>query len=141
MRMYFQSTISIHSRKLRYGVTMADPKDLIRKFEYSEKVKSEVSIANQLLEQLIGLKDAEFEGGKKITEAYLNSVLMEIKLAQNVLGSKVIFSKTLRKLTEAIGRIDLNEYDEARQCFSEALNDVTTNCAESLEALAKLKLM
>lgn len=120
---------------------MADPKDLIRKFEFSEKVKSEVSIANQLVEQLIGLKDDEFTGGKKIVGAYLNAVLLEIRLAQNVLGSKVIFSKTSRKLTEAIGRIDLKEFDEARQCFSEALTDTTTSCAESLEALAKLSLM
>ncbi|MDD1721447.1 MAG: hypothetical protein LUP95_05615 [Euryarchaeota archaeon] len=120
---------------------MADPKDLIRKFEFSEKVKSEVSIANQLVEQLIGLKDDEFAGGKKIVGAYLNAVLLEIRLAQNVLGSKVIFSKTSRKLTEAIGRIDLKEFDEARQCFSEALTDTTTSCVESLEALAKLSLM
>ena len=120
---------------------MADSKDLIRKLEFSEKVKSEVSIANQLLEKLIGLKDDEFTGGNKIVDAYLNSVLIEIKLAQNVLGSKVVFSKTSRKLTEAIGRINLKEFDEARQCFSEALTDTTTSCAESLEALAKLKLM
>ncbi len=120
---------------------MADPKDLIRKLEFSEKVKSEVSIANQLLEQVIGLKDDEFTGGKKILDAYLNAVLIEIKLAQNVLGSKVVFSKTSRKLTEAIGRINLAEFSEARQCFSEALTDTTTSCAESLEALAKLKLM
>ncbi len=120
---------------------MADPKDLIRKFEFSEKVKSEVSIANQLLEQLIGLKDDEFTGAKKIIDAYLNAVLLEIRLAQNVLGSKVVFSKTSRKLTEAIGRIDLKEFNDARQCFSEALTDTTTSCAESLEALAKLRLM
>ncbi len=120
---------------------MADPKDLIRKLEFSEKVKSEVSIANQLLEQLIGLKDDEFVGGNKIVDAYLNAVLIEIKLAQNVLGSKVIFSKTARKLTESIGRINLKEFNEARQCFSEALSDTTTSCAESLDALTKLKLM
>jgi hypothetical protein len=120
---------------------MADAKDLIRKFEYGEKLKSEVSIANQLLEQLVGLKDDQFIGGLRILEAYLNSLIMEIKLAQKVLGSKVYFSKTTRKLTEAVGRITLKEYDEARACFAEALNDVTTVCAESFEALAKLKLM
>ncbi len=120
---------------------MADPKDLIRKLEFSEKVKSEVSIANQLLEKLIGLRDDEFTGGNKIVDAYLNSVLIEIKLAQNVLRSKVVFSKTSRKLTEAIGRINLKEFDEARQCFSEALTDTTTSCAESFDALANLKLM
>jgi molecular chaperone DnaK (HSP70) len=119
---------------------MADPKNLIRKFEYGEKLKSEVSIANQLLEQLVGLKDDQFNGGLKIVEAYLNSLMMEIKLAQKVIGSKVVFSKTARKLTEAVGRITLKEYDEARACFSEALNDVTTVCAESFEALAKLNL-
>ena len=120
---------------------MAEPKDLIRKFEYAEKVKSEVSIANQLLEKLVGLKDDELIGGQKIAEAYLNAVMMEIRLAQNVLGSKVIFARTTRKLTEAIGRINLKEYDDARQCFGEALTDVTTSCAESLDALTKLKLM
>jgi hypothetical protein len=120
---------------------MAELKDLIRKFEYAEKLKSEVSIANQLLEKVIGLKDDELIGGQKVVEAYLNSLMMEIKLAQNVLGSKAIFARTNRKLTEAIGRINLREYDEARLCFSEALTDVTTSCAESFEALAKLKLM
>lgn len=120
---------------------MADAKELIRKFEYGEKLKSEVSIANQLLEQLVGLKDDQFIGGLRIVEAYLNSLIMEIKLAQKVLGSKVYFSKTARKLTEAVGRITLKEFDEARACFAEALNDVTTVCAESFEALSKLKLM
>jgi len=43
-----------------------------------------VSIANQLLEKLIGLKDDELIGGQKVVEAYLNSVMIEIKLAQNV---------------------------------------------------------
>jgi hypothetical protein len=123
------------------GATMADPKDLIRKLEYGERLKSEVSIANQLLEQLIGLKDDQFIGGLKILEAYLNALTMEIRLAQNVLGSKVVFARAARKLTEAVGRITLKEYDEARQCFGEALNDVTTVCAESFEALTKLKLM
>ncbi|MGZ4891659.1 MAG: hypothetical protein ACXV2B_05300, partial [Halobacteriota archaeon] len=120
---------------------MAEPKDLIRKFEYAEKLKSEVSIANQLLEKVVGLKDDELIGGQKVVEAYLNSLMMEIKLAQNVLGSKVIFARTTRKLTEAIGRINLREYDEARLCFSDALTDVTTSCAESFDALAKLKLL
>ena len=120
---------------------MADAKDLIRKFEYGEKLKSEVSIANQLLEQLVGLKDDQFIGGLRILEAYLNSLIMEIKLAQKVLGSKVYFSKTTRKLTEAVGRITFKEFDEARACFAEALNDVTTVCAESFDALAKLQLM
>ena len=79
---------TIYSSKVQ---RMADPKDLIRKFEYGEKLKSEVSIANQLLEQLIGLKDDQFVGGLRILEAYLNSLMMEIKLAQNVLGSKLFF--------------------------------------------------
>jgi hypothetical protein len=120
---------------------MADPKNLIRKFEYGEQLKSEVSIANQLLEQLIGLQDDQFIGGLRILETYLNSLLMEIKLAQKVLHSNAIFAQTARKLTEAIGRISLKEYDEARACFGEALSDVTTVCAESSEALAKLELM
>ena len=120
---------------------MADPKDLIRRFEYGERLKSEVSIANQLLERLLGLKDDQFIGGLQIVEAYINSLIMEIKLAQKVLRSKVFFAKATRKLTESIGRITLQEFDEARQCFSEALNDVTTVCAESFEALANLELM
>ncbi|MDD1726165.1 MAG: hypothetical protein LUQ34_04725 [Euryarchaeota archaeon] len=120
---------------------MADPKNLIHKFEYGEKLKSEVSIASQLLEHLIVLQDDQFIGGLKILEAYLNSLLMEIKLAQKVLHSNAIFAQTARKLTEAIGRITLKEYDGARVCFGEALSDVTTVCAESSEALAKLELM
>jgi endonuclease III-like uncharacterized protein len=120
---------------------MVSSKNLIYKFQYAERIKAEVSIAHQLFEQLIGLKDDEFNGGKKIIEAYINAILTDIQIARNVVGSKVIFSKTSRKLTESIGRIDLKEYEEVRQCFSEALSEITTYCAESLESLRKMDLM
>lgn len=120
---------------------MVSSKNSIYKFQYSERIKAEVSIAHQLFEQLIGLKEDEFSGGKKIMEAYINAILTDIKIARNVLGSKVVFSKTSRKLTESIGRIDLREYEEARECFAEALTEITTYCAESFESLRKMDLM
>ncbi len=64
-----------------------ETKEAILDFQYSEKMKTGLIIGTTLFDQLGTLKkEEEFSGGKKVLVWYLEGLLREIRIAENVLG-------------------------------------------------------
>jgi hypothetical protein len=116
-------------------------REAIFDFQYSEKMKSGLIIGTNLLDQLASLKrDEEFSGGKKVLVWYLEGLLREIRIAENVLGSGH-YADLERKLMEVIGRIQMSQYQEAQRSFSEAISLATTSCQAAMSFLMEKKLI
>jgi hypothetical protein len=116
-------------------------REAIFNFQYSEKMKSGLIIGTSLLDQLASLKkDEEFSGGKKVLVWYLEGLLREIRIAENVLGSGH-YTNLERKLMEVIGRIQMSQYQEAQRSFSEAISLATTSCQTAMSFLMEKKLV
>jgi hypothetical protein len=118
-----------------------DTRIAILDFQYSEKMKSGLIIGTGLLEQLAILKDeAEHSGGKKVLIGYLEALLRELRIAQNVIGLDH-YVDLQRKLMEIIGRVQMSQFEEARRSFSEGISLATTSCQASMNFLMEKKLV
>jgi hypothetical protein len=118
-----------------------DTRRAILDFQYSEKMKSGLIIGTGLLEQLIGFKeDGERTGGQKVLIGYLEALLRELRMAQNMMGVDH-FSELERKLMEIIGRVELYQFDDVLKSFSEAISLAATSCQASLSFLMEKKLV
>jgi hypothetical protein len=116
-------------------------REAIFDLQYSEKMKSGLIIGTALLDQLASLqRDEELSGGKKVFVWYLEGLLREIHIAENVLGSGH-YADLERKVMEVIGRIHMSQFQEARWAFSEAISLATTFCQAAMKFLAEKKLI
>jgi hypothetical protein len=118
-----------------------ETREAILDFQYSEKMKSGLIIGTNLLDQLVSLKnDEELSGGKKVLVWYLEGLLREIRIAENVLGSGH-YADLERKVMEVVGRIHMSQFQEAQWSFSEAISLATTSCQTSMNFLMEKKLV
>ncbi len=118
-----------------------DTRKAIFDFQYSEKMKSGLIIGASLLDQLVNLKDdGERSGGRKVLIGYLEGLLRELRIAQNVIGLDH-YVDLERKLMEIIGRIQMSQFEEARRSFSEGISLATTSCQTSMNFLMEKKLV
>ncbi|MBM4352039.1 MAG: hypothetical protein FJ106_19380 [Deltaproteobacteria bacterium] len=118
-----------------------DTRKAIFDFQYSEKMKSGLIIGISLLELLATLKDEiEFSGGRKVLVWYLEALLRELRIAQNVIGLGH-YVDLERKLMEVIGRIQMSQFEEALRSLSEGISIATTSCQASMNFLMEKKLV
>jgi hypothetical protein len=122
------------------GEGMMDTREAILNFQYSEKMKSGLIIGTHLLDQLMFLKNDELSGGKKILIGYLEGLLREVRIAENVLGWGH-YVDLERKLMEVIGRVQMSQFQEAQRPFSEAISLATTSCQTSMNLLVEKQLV
>ncbi len=118
-----------------------DTRKAILSYQYSERMKSGLIIGTQLLEQLSSLKsEEELSGAKKVLVWYIEGLIRELRIAENVLGPGE-YGNLERKLMELIGRIQMSQFEEAYRSFSESLSLVTTSCQSSMTYLIEKKLV
>jgi hypothetical protein len=118
-----------------------ETREAILDFQYSEKMKSGLIIGTTLLDQLISLTDhGEFSGGIKVLAWYLEGLLREVRIAENVLGSGH-YSGLEGKVMEVIGRIHMSQLPEAQMSFSEAISLATTACQRAMNFLQERRLI
>jgi hypothetical protein len=116
-------------------------REAILDFQYAEKMKSGLIIGTTLLDQMASLKkEEELSGGKKVLVWYLEGLLREIRIAENVLGSGR-YTDLERKVMEVIGRIHMSQFQEAQGSFSEAISLATTSCQTAMNFLIEKKLV
>jgi hypothetical protein len=118
-----------------------ETREAILNFNYAEKMKSELILSTQLLDQVVSLKDAELSGGKKVLVWTLEGMLREVRMAQNVLGSAPSYNDMERKIMEVIGRLQVSQFEEAQRSLSEAISLATTSCQTSMTFLMEKKLI
>jgi hypothetical protein len=117
-----------------------ETREAILDFQYSEKMKSGLIIGTGLLERVDSLKDLERSGGMKVLVWYLEGLLREIRIGENVLGLGH-YSDLEQKVVEVIGRIEISQFQEARRSFSEAISFATTSCQASMGFLIEKQLI
>jgi len=117
-----------------------DTKEAILGFQYSEKMKSGLIIGTNLLAQLDSLKDLERSGGEKVLVWFLEGLLREARIGENVLGSRY-FGELEQKVMEVIGRVRVSRFEEAQRSFSEAISSATTLCQGSMTFLIERRLI
>jgi len=118
-----------------------ETREAILDFQYSEKMKSGLIIGTTLLDQLFSLKGEEtLSGGQKVLVWYLEGLLQEIRIAENVLGSGH-YADLERKVMEVIGRVQISQFQEAQWSFSEAISLATTSCQKAMNFLVEKKLI
>jgi hypothetical protein len=117
-----------------------ETREAILDFQYSEKMKSGLIIGAGLLNQLDSLKDLEHSGGMKVLIWYLEGLLREIRIGENVLGLGH-YGELQRKVIEVIGRVQMSQFEEAQSSFSEAISLATTSCQASMSFLIERHLI
>ena len=118
-----------------------ETREAILDFQYSEKMKSGLIIGTTLLDLLVSLKkDEELSGGRKMLVWYLEGLLREVRIAENVLGSGH-YAELERQVMEVIGRIHMSQFQEAQSSFSEAISLATTSCQRAMSFLVEKKLV
>jgi hypothetical protein len=118
-----------------------ETREAILEFQYAEKMKSGLIIGTTLLDQMASLKkEDELSGGKRVLVWYLEGLLREIRIADNVLGSGR-YADLERKVMEVIGRIHMSQFQEAQGSFSEAISLATTTCQAAMNFLLERKLI
>lgn len=115
-------------------------REAILDLQYAEKMKSGLIIGTGLLDQLVSLKGEELSGGKKVLIWYLEGLLREIRIAENVLG-KGHYGELERKVMEVIGRVQMYQLQDALRSFSEAISSATTSCQTSMSFLVEKRLI
>jgi hypothetical protein len=126
-------------RKVKEGRAM-ETREAILDFQYSEKMKSGLIIGSGLMEQLVSLKGEELSGGKKVLVWYLEGLLREIRIAENILG-RGHYGDLERKLMEVIGRVHMSQFQDALRSLSEAISAATTSCQVSMSFLVDKRLI
>ncbi len=118
-----------------------ETREAILEFQYAEKMKSGLIIGATLLDQMVSLKkEDELSGGKSVLVWYLEGLLRELRIADNVLGSGR-YADLERKVMEVIGRIHMSQFQEAQGSFSEAISLATTTCQAAMSFLLEKKLI
>ena len=117
-----------------------ETREAILDLQYSEKMKSGLIIGTGLLDQLVSLRNEEQSGGKKVLVWYLEGLLREIRIAENVLG-RGHYSDLERKVMEVIGRVQMSQFQDAQRSFSEAISSATTSCQTSMSLLMEKRLI
>ncbi|MFH1242498.1 MAG: hypothetical protein V1689_09060 [Pseudomonadota bacterium] len=109
-------------------------------FQYSERIKSELIIASELLAKLVTLRGDELIGAEKLLITFMEALRGEIRIAQNI-EKTVNFLGAEKKVTEAIGRLRLSYHSEAARSISEALSFITTSSQGAMEVLEEKGLI
>jgi hypothetical protein len=117
-----------------------ETREAILDLQYSEKMKSGLIIGSGLMDQLVSMKDEELAGGKKVLVWYLEGLLREIRIAENVLG-RGHYSDLERKVMEVIGRVQMSQFQDVQRSFSEAISLATTSCQISMSFLIGKRLI
>ena len=117
-----------------------ETREAILRFQYGEKFKSGLIIAIGLLSQLTSLKEAELSGGKKVLVWYLEGLLREVRVAENVIGADH-FNDLERKVMEVVGRIQMSQLEQAHHSLSEGISLATTSCQDAMVFLMERKLV
>ncbi len=90
---------------------------------YSERIKSELIIASELLARTTTLKGEERKGAERLMTTFLEVLVREIRIAYGTKKS-VNFLGAEKKVLEAIGKIKLSEFSEIDRCVSDSLSFV-----------------
>jgi len=115
-------------------------KKAIIRFQYTERIKSELIIAANLLEEISELKNDELAGAEKLMSSFLRALQSEIRIAHSVLQMQN-FKDAGDKVAKVAESVSSHEYAEATKRISEAISRVTTGGQQAIQLLEEKGLL
>jgi len=109
-------------------------------FQYTERIKSELIIAANLLGEIGELNGDELAGAEKLMLSLLRALQGEVMIAHNVLGMQN-FKEASDKVAEVAKKVRSHEYLEATRRISEAISLITTGGQQATEVLKEKSLL
>ena len=105
-------------------------KEAVTVYQLSERSKSELIAAAQVVTTLIDYKGQEKAGAKRVGVSFLELFRSNLQLANNI-SKDTNFSKAGSVVSEAISAIESEEYEQASAKIAEAISLATTPAQES----------
>jgi len=109
-------------------------------FLHTEKIKSDLILANSLLETLNTMGDEDIVGAEKLMVAYFNALIREVNIAANASGVEG-FKEVNVKLEDAVQQIKQHNYVNATKLVSGAISITTTNGHQAAQTLREKALI
>jgi hypothetical protein len=122
------------------GKNSLDVRKAIICFQYTERIKSELIIAANLLGKIGELEGDELAGAEKLMLSLLRALQGEVRIAHNVLGMQN-FEEASDKVAEVAERVCSRQYLEATKRISEAISLITTGGQQATEVLKEKDLL
>lgn len=119
---------------------MSEVKKAVMCFLYTEKTKSDLILATNLLEILNSMKDEDIVGAEKLLVAYFNALIKEVNIAANASGIQG-FKEVNVKLEAVIQQTKQHNYVNAVKLVSEAISVTTTNGHKAAQTLREKGLI
>jgi len=116
-----------------------DLRHAIRVYQFAERLKSELIIASNLIQEVSSIGD-ESPGGRKILLAYLSAIHMEADLAVNTTKSHH-FASVAQNIGLAADQVNLLNFPEASKATTEALTLSTSAAGEAAQILIENNLL
>jgi hypothetical protein len=116
------------------GKNALDARKAIICFQYTERIKSELIIAANLLGKIGELEGDELAGAEKLMLLLLRALQGEVGMAHSILGMRN-FEDAGDKVAEVAERVRSREYLEATRRISEAISLITTGGQQATEVL------
>ena len=111
-------------------------KEAVAEYQFSERSKSELMAASQIVATLYDYKGAEKTAAKRVTTSFLELFRSNLMMGFN--GTKnTNFKRAADRVSEAISRIEADEFAEASQKLGEAVSLATTPAQEAWEFLSE----
>ncbi len=121
--------------RLSVGFVM-NAKEAVAVYQFSERSKSELIAASQIVATLYDYKDAEKAAAKRVTTNFLELFRSNLLLGFNT-TKDLNFRKAADRVSEAISRIEADEFAEASQKLGDAVSLTTTPAQEAWEFLSE----
>ncbi len=104
--------------------------DLVR-YQYSERLKSELIIGMKLVRSLETIDDKDFKGATRILSEFFSALSVEVGIAYNSTGDE-----RFKEVNEIISDLDFIDIDNAIEKLGRAMT-LITNCA--VDSYSKLQ--
>ena len=111
-------------------------KEAVAEYQFSERSKSELIAASQIVATLYDYKGAEKVAAKHVTTNFMELFRSNLMLGFNV-TKNINFQKAADRVGEAISRIEADEFAEASRKLGDAVSFTTTPAQEAWEFLSK----
>ena len=108
--------------------------DAIIAYNYCERIKSELLILLNLVEEAFNIEGAAAEGAKKIVLSFFNALVGEVKIAVAAMSGGE-FSEVEADLVKCLESFKLGKGEDVRKHIGESLSVVTTICQQATDLL------
>lgn len=116
------------------------PREAILMFHYADRMKSELLVASHLLNTVLGLKEAEQFGGRKVLVEYFKALEREVALGQALIADpELVRVRTV--MTGLTGMADSGPLNQIQEHLTWVISTMTTYAQRAMKYLLDQDLL